>query len=267
MRRSESANKLADQAAEKALSVTFYIPARALPAAGIVVAVATLLSSVCFNLYYGHDIGGIWWPYISDTAKDPPQCGLFAFGMTLTSCMISVIVLLNYGKCKRDLYLLNKHRGQKRNKISMACGLVAAPNLGLLASYDTVRSPGLHLVFVGIFFTTATIYLFTVNSMYKFIRHTAKHAPDLSLVERDRFRRLNSSCWAKQMICTLYVISTSFYLPVGMCLVSDWYDYSNDVLVHTFRAVWQHISVLCLIFFFGTFWYDFGEMNVYMVQV
>ena len=46
----------------------------------------TIFGSVGLNRYYGHDIGGIPWPYISDTAKDPPQSGLFAYGLTVVSC-------------------------------------------------------------------------------------------------------------------------------------------------------------------------------------
>ena len=33
-------------------------------------------------------IAGIPWPYISDTAKDPPQSGLFAYGLTVVCCSV-----------------------------------------------------------------------------------------------------------------------------------------------------------------------------------
>ena len=78
----------------KTATVTIRIPSRAIPAAGIVSALVSIFSSVACNLYYGHDIGGLYWPYISDTAKEPPQAGLFSFGRsrvasgTLFHCLL-----------------------------------------------------------------------------------------------------------------------------------------------------------------------------------
>ena len=41
----------------------------------------------------------------------------------------------------------------------------------------------------------------------------------------------------------------------------------KDQLVHTCRAVCQHICVVCLILYFGTFYFDFGDSNLVLLQV
>ena len=46
---------------------------------------------------------------ITNQAKDPPQSGFFAYGLTVVSILIAVIVVINYSKCSIDLDLL--HRG------------------------------------------------------------------------------------------------------------------------------------------------------------
>ena len=77
------------------------------------------------------------------------------------------------------------------------------------------------------------------------------------------YARLQRSLLWKRVICIVFLLSVVLYLPVGMCLVTDWYDYSNDALIHSFRAVCQHVAVLCLLLFFGTFCVDFGDLNFF----
>lgn len=150
---------------------------------GLSVAAATIFGSVALNRYYGHDIGGIPWPYISDTAKDPPQSGLFAYGLTVVSALIGVIVVINYSKIQIDLDRsvpaeraagAAGNGGSSRNTIALFSGLIAAPNLGLLACYDTQRSPDLHLVFVLLFFLPCVVYLFAVKSVYELLLSRAE---------------------------------------------------------------------------------------------
>jgi hypothetical protein len=122
--------------------VAMHLPSRYIPIAAAVTCLSTIFGCVLSNRWHNHDVGGIPWPYISDTAKDPPQAGAFAFGMTVTACLVAVIVVLHYGKLKNDLSVLQNARGMRRNKVSLICGLIAAPNLALLACYDTARTPG-----------------------------------------------------------------------------------------------------------------------------
>ena len=77
---------------------------------------------------------------------------------------------------------------------------------------------------------------------------------------------LRSSLLWKRIVSTIFIVAVILYLPVGMCLVTDWYNYANDAYVHAFRAVSQHIAVLSLITFFGTYLIDFRDLNFFIVQ-
>ena len=266
MRKSPStANLLKHNSTATPPTVTFALAARHFPLAGIVFGVGTLLSAVAFNRYYGHDIGGIPWPYISDTAKDAPQSGLFAFGMSMTCAAMIVIIVINYGKVKRELYLLDAATGHKRNKAALVCGLLSCPSLGLLACFDTKRTPELHLYFVLGFFPMALAYVFTMTNLYAVLVLLAA-ASSKGTGDKARYVPLQRSLWWKRAICCVFTVFVTLYLPVGMSLVSDWHEYSADAAVHTFRAVCQHVSVICLILFFGTFYFDFGETQMLLVQ-
>ena len=61
---------------------------------------------------------------------------------------------------------------------------------------------------------------------------------------------------------------TVLYLPVGVYLVSDYLAdvyLPEDVYIHAGRAVCQHLAVISIILFYGTFYYDFGELNLNLV--
>ena len=268
MERSPSSTMLQEATGRDAVATVIF-PSRFFPAAGLACGMGSIGASVASNLYHGHDIGGISWPYISDTAKDMPQAGLFSYGMSVTSVMVTTIIVLNYGYVKRELYRLHGQLstvGVKRNKAALAAGLVAAPNLGLLATFDTARAPQLHLAFVLAFFPCMVVYLLAVTSVYALLVRSAdgKKSDDARFSSR-RISLRASLAW-KRAICGTFLVFVTLYLPLGMTLVTDWYDYANDATVHTFRAACQHVCVVCLLGFFGTFWFDFGELNFFIVQ-
>ena len=153
---------------------------------------------------YCADLQGLVYPYISETARDMPQTGFFAFGMTVSVMMMVCCAVLQYGKVKREIRIsgsgggggggrasanaagdddddgdndrhnLEPHTphipvGAKRNFVALICGLVAPPFLGLLACYDTRRALNTHRVCVVIFFTLTIVYMFTMLSIYSYL--------------------------------------------------------------------------------------------------
>jgi len=231
-----------------------------------------------FNRLYEHDIGGIYWPYLSDTGKTPPESAIFAFGLTLTCVLIAVVVVLNYGLVKReitingsiieDLHKMGESdgwKGWRRNRVAMILGLCASPFLGLLAVFDTGRTPGLHMIFVLGFFPFMIAYVFTNTSVYHILlEHKKRRVHKMS--NKKSLSNLEISVKVKRWCSIFLAFFVTLYLPVGMYLVTDWYNYSNDKFIHTFRSVTQHLSVLCLIFYFGSFWFDFGTLRMTIVQ-
>jgi len=258
----------ADDSNTTDINITFTFPSKVFPAAGLISAITTLGVCVGLNRYYNHDIGGIDWPYLSDTGKYPPETALFGFGLTLTSILIVITVTLNYGKVKRDIGRRAKdpelgRKGWKRNNASLCLGIISAPFLGLLAVFDTARTPELHLVFVLGFFPFMVAYVIVNTSVYNIM---AKYSMKAAARDSQSFTNLQTSVRFKKWCRNLLLLFVTLYLPVGLCLVTDWYNYENDKFVHTFRAVCQHLSVLFLLLYFGTFWYDFGTLRMAVVQ-
>eukprot|EP01065_Artemidia_motanka_P028446 TRINITY_DN33807_c0_g1_i1.p1 TRINITY_DN33807_c0_g1~~TRINITY_DN33807_c0_g1_i1.p1 ORF type:complete len:270 (+),score=40.24 TRINITY_DN33807_c0_g1_i1:73-882(+) len=253
-------------------AVALRLPSRYIPAVAIAIAVSSILTSVVCCFYFGHDIGGIYWPYISDTAKEVPQAGLFSYAMSVVSTLIFVTVVVHHGKVKLRLYALRDgHKdtvGQKRARLARAAGCFAAPNLGLLSCYDAKRSPELHLLFVILFFVPTLVYILCTVSVYRLLvkRQEARTAAGKERLPRKSYVSLHTSLRWKERIAAAFGFFFTLYLPVGMSLVTDWYDYRNDVAVHTFRAVTQHCAVLCLVVFFGTMWWDFGDLVLRILQ-
>ena len=117
------------------------------------------------------DLQGLVYPYISETARDMPQTGFFAFGMTISMMMMICCAILQYGKVKREIRsgTTGIPVGAKRNFTSLICGIVAPPFLGLLACYDTRRALNTHRGCVVVFFGLTIVYMFTTLSIYSYL--------------------------------------------------------------------------------------------------
>ena len=175
--------------------------------------------------------------------------------------------MLNYGRVKREIERRQfvsalGMSGWKTNRIALFLGAISSPFLGLLAVFDTERSPQTHLLFVLLFFPLMVAYVLVNNRVHgivsEHLRSTSQSSDVLALAER--------SLRLKTAIAKVLIFFVALYLPVGMSLVTDWYDYRNDVTIHTFRAVCQHICVVCLMCYFGTFFLDFGDLTMTIIQ-
>lgn len=102
----------------------------------------------------------------------------------------------------------------------------------------------------------------------KYCRQQKRHqrcstAPTFKQLQNVRF-----SLKAKRTIALFFFLVTVLYLPVGVYMCSDAYTDSylrEDVYIHAGRAVCQHLAVISIILFYGTFYYDFGELNLNLV--
>jgi hypothetical protein len=87
--------------------------------------------------------------------------------------------------------------------------------------------------------------------------------PTLKQLQSVRF-----SVKAKRLISGFFFFVTVLYLPVGVYFCSDATTdvyLPVDVYTHAGRAVCQHLAVISIILFYGTFYYDFGELNLNLV--
>ena len=192
--------------------------------------------------------------------------------------------------------------GTRRNLTSLITGIIAPPFLGLLACYDTARALQTHRVCVAIFFTLTMVYMFTTLSIYAYLASDAyreavdavtaarsgdsdgsggrpgtprlfKPAPESpsSKARRQKYEpNVRFSLRIKLAIAASFVVLTLVYLPIGIWLCKrpfgQGYTEPADVWVHAMRAMCQHLAVMCIILYYGTFYYDFGDLNLYLVN-
>ena len=257
----------ADYAARASVFVT--VRSSTVVAAGMLLALVTIGSTIACSLIFASDLQGLIYPYISETARDMPQTGFFGFGMTITSMFMVLCAVLQYGKVKRDIRTPNEPypRGSKRNLVAVISGMIAPPFLGLLACYDTKRALLTHRVCVIIFFTLTTAYMFTTLSIYSYLASDdflKKNTPKRANVDNVKY-----SLKLKTNIATSFVLLSTFYLPIGTYLCRDPFgaEYTQeDVYLHAARAMCQHLAVVMIILYYGTFYYDFGNLNLYMIK-
>ena len=119
-------------------SVFVTLHSRSMVVVGSFFALITIGGTIASCLYFESDLQGLIYPFISETARDMPQTGFFAFGLTITSMFMVICAVLQYGKVKRDLK--ESDVGSKRNLVALILGIVAPPFLGLLACYYTKRA-------------------------------------------------------------------------------------------------------------------------------
>lgn len=251
-------------------SVFVTLHSRSMVVVGIFFALLTLGGTVASCLYFESDLQGLVYPFISETARDMPQTGFFAFGFTITSMFMIMCAILQYGKVKRDLAVSDV--GSKRNVLAVIVGIAAPPFLGLLACYDTKRALNTHRFCVVVFFTLTMVYMLTILSIYHHLagRTTLQQVMDAYKKDDDgrSYRQKRRSCTAspkeiqnvkfsvkvKSIIAVVFFLLVLFYLPIGMMMVTDIGDVEynvQDVYVHAARAVCQHLAVVCIILFYG----------------
>lgn len=269
--------------AAKADRATVFVslPSRTMVFVGSFFALTTILGTIATCLLNDNDLQGLVYPFISETAREWPQNGAFGFGMTV-SCMFMIsCAILQYGKVKRDIGPGGV--GSKRNLGALIAGIIAPPFLGLLGCYDTLRAPGTHRFCVVVFFSLTCGYMLTIVSIYSHLaglsvlaeRELAMQGEPTSYRSSRRcsasateIKNVRFSVKVKQLLTTLFFGFSFFYLAVGPYMCQDMFAdkyHEDDVMIHAARAAGQHCAVICIILFYGTFYYDFGDLNLYLV--
>ena len=155
--------------------------------------------------------------------------------------------------------------------------MIAPPFLGLLACYDTKRALNTHRACVIVFFLLTIVYMFTTLSIYRYLatmevrsshrsargKTTSPSAGHKS--PEEEIHNVQYSLKLKSIIALIFVLLTTFYLPIGTYLCSDPFstEYNKeDVYIHAARALCQHLAVVCIILYYGTFCLDFGNLQL-----
>ena len=93
-----------------------------------------------------------------------------------------------------------------------------------------------------------------------------KASPLPGLEPTRSIKNVKFSLKVKQLIAGIFFAACLFYLPIGSLMVSDMGSETyepQDVYIHAARAMCQHLAVVCIILYYGTFYYDFGDLTLY----
>ncbi|CEG39341.1 Uncharacterized conserved protein [Plasmopara halstedii] len=216
---------------------------RIAPMVATSVVIITLLT--CVSLAKAKDIylGGLAWPYFSDTGRDAPAYTVFCAGLSIVAVALIVTWTVNYKfqaeliemKCQGNAEKVCGKYTRKCCLVVLVLGVLSTFGLPVLAFFSTTSYPDVHKYAAYWFFVLEAIAL-VVNTYvsYKLARLTDR-GKSYSTLESDdqppsaKFSNLFewSTSGTKRTFCiqlfftTIFLIGFLLYIPVGLALIDD----------------------------------------------
>lgn len=228
-----------------------------------VIPVATIIICVIITRSMNIDIGGISYPYISDTGRDSPSYPVFVAGMSVTSFFMIWTLFANFKMLLNFSVRYGHGLGFRiAAGIALCFGLISSVTGPLLAGLTTRKYPDGHLYSAYAFFFALIIYVIMNSAMMTSVFRRNSY-------EESR-RTLRTSLALKWTCCGCMIVTFVIYIPIGISILCAWqynsstglYDYTNCPSTHVMRTITQHLTVLFLVAYFATFAVDFTPENL-----
>ncbi|OWY93407.1 hypothetical protein PHMEG_00037213, partial [Phytophthora megakarya] len=210
------------------------------PVVATTAVIVTLIT--CVSIAKAKDIylGGLAWPYFSDTGRDAPGYSIFCAGLTIVAIALVLTWLANY-EFQRQL-IDKESQGSAENlyepnirkycEIVRVLGVLSVFGLPILAFFSTTSYPDTHKYAAYWFFVLEAVAL-VVNTIasFKLARLSDGNPyyssePGESAVKA--FDPWNVSKSSKrrtlyiQVVCTtLFWIAFLLYIPIGLALIDE----------------------------------------------
>ena len=157
----------------------------------------------------GDDWGGLKVPYISDTAKTPPNYIVFAVGLTVSAAIYAGLAAMSALAAHALGAATGDARLRRLTWPTLVFAILAALGLALLAIFNTLVYPTAHLAFALMFFVCAMVWIgLDLAANRRWIGDAAAAAPP--------YRRR----WiAKRIIAVGAYIAFVIYIPIGLTIV------------------------------------------------
>ncbi|EGD76574.1 hypothetical protein PTSG_07691 [Salpingoeca rosetta] len=185
----------------------------AIPLIACGIAITTIILCFIISQSLGHDTGGLTWPYVSDTGRDDPEHIVFAIGLTVAAVFYVVTwkIVVQY---VRSLFSDDEFTGGVKFALGavLVLQILAAIGLALLAIFDTLDYPTVHLISAILFFVLSIIATTIVTVVYY---RRAKHKDDDSTINNARFKLA--------VLCIIWILFI-IYIPIGLPLADYEYD-------------------------------------------
>ncbi|KAE9042387.1 hypothetical protein PR003_g6365 [Phytophthora rubi] len=224
--------------------VPYVIGIRAAPIVATTVVIATLIT--CVSVAKAKDIylGGLAWPYFSDTGRDAPGYTIFCVGLTTVAVVLILTWITNY-EFQREL-MERESRDNTENhyaasirkycEVVRVLGVVSTFGLPVLAFFSTTSHDAIHKYAAYWFFVLEAVAL-VVNTIasFKLDRLTSAGNPHYTLEESEVpqastnvFNPWNDSTsttkrtfYIQLVFTTLFWIGFLLYIPIGLALIDD----------------------------------------------
>ncbi|KAG6579976.1 Transposon-encoded protein [Phytophthora cinnamomi] len=224
--------------------VPYAIGIRAAPIVATTVVIATLIT--CVSVAKAKDIylGGLAWPYFSDTGRDPPGYTIFCVGLTTVAVALILTWVTNY-EFQRELVErgcrdnTDNHYAatiRKYSEVVRVLGVLSAFGLPILAFFSTTSYPDVHKYAAYWFFVLEAIAL-VINTIasFKLARLTSaskpyytSEEPEVPLSSTNVFNPWNDpksstkrTFYIQVVFTTLFWIGFLLYIPIGLALIDD----------------------------------------------
>lgn len=221
----------------------YAIGARVAPVVATVVVIATLAACVTIAKVNDEYLGGLVWPYFSDTGRDSPGYSVFCAGLTIVAVALVLTWLTNY-QFQRELIEKETNNNadnmyastiRKYIEAVRALGVLSAIGLPILAFFSTTSYPDLHKYAAYWFFVLeALALLLNTFASFKLARLAgASENPYYSSESEappstNRFNPWNvaksstkRTFYLQLVFTVLFLIAFLLYIPIGLALISD----------------------------------------------
>jgi len=187
-----------------------YIKPHYYPIAAFTLTGIAYIYCITYALLKNTYIGGIKWPFFSDTGRDKPNYYIFASALSISGFLLMITYYYMYQLIK-ELNLPNENGNQAMSKkliifcyIGTFFGFFIGPFMACTGIFDDVHNPTLH--FTGAYGTFATMLMNMIFYTISF-RMLSKTQP--------LNRRLKFSSNLKLFLMTILSIGFLLYIPVG----------------------------------------------------
>lgn len=221
--------------------VPYAIGTRLAPMVATTVVVVTLIT--CVSVAKAKDIylGGLAWPYFSDTGRDAPGYSIFCVGLTVVAVALVLTWITNYQfQCQlieKGVHESSDHAYgesiRKYCKIVRVLGVLSALGLPVLAFFSTTSYDDVHK-YAAYWFFVLEAFALVINTIvsFKLTRlidsGNSYYAPETEVSQTKEPNPLSVSkstlkrTFYIQLVCTtLFWIGFVLYIPVGLALIDD----------------------------------------------
>ncbi|KAF4325098.1 hypothetical protein JM18_000606 [Phytophthora kernoviae] len=222
----------------------YTIGARFAPVVATVVVIVTLVTCVTIAKVNDVYLGGLDWPYFSDTGRDSPGYSVFCAGLSIVAVSLVLTWLTNY-QFQRELIEKESHENtdnmststiRKYSEAVRVLGVLSTVGLPVLAFFSTTSYPDVHQYAAYWFFVLeAFALLLNTIASFKLTRLTeASYNPYFSTESEAQPQATNlfnpwkvakastkGTFYIQLVFTTLFLIAFLLYIPIGLAIVAD----------------------------------------------